>query len=92
MTLLTMEFSHSCMASKERYEYAVVVINRETEIIEKMPVDGVEREGGECNPKTTQESGEKLHESILDPLVSKTKGREKEHRPVEELPKTKSKC
>ncbi|XP_074327293.1 protein FAR1-RELATED SEQUENCE 3-like [Apium graveolens] len=33
MTLLTMGFSHSCMASKEHYEYAVKVINRETEII-----------------------------------------------------------
>ena len=44
MTLFTMAFSHSCMASKERYEYAVGVINRETQIIEKMPVDGVERE------------------------------------------------
>nr|XP_017240904.1 PREDICTED: uncharacterized protein LOC108213608 [Daucus carota subsp. sativus] len=83
------------MASKERYEYAVGVINRETEILESMPVDGVENEGGELNPKTTQEGGEKLHESILDPLVSKTKGRKKEHRfksPVEELTKTKRKC
>ena len=95
MTLLTMAFSHSCSASKERYEYAVGVINRETEIIEKMPVDGVEREGGEFNTQTTQGSGEKLHENILDPLVSKTKGRKKEHRhksPLEELTKAKRKC
>ena len=95
MTLLTMVVSHSCMASKERYEYVVGVINRETEILESMPVDVVENEGGEFNQKTTQESGEKLHESILDPLVSKTKGRKKEHRfksPVEELTKTKRKC
>ena len=95
MSLLTMAFSHSCMASKERYEYAVRVINRETEIIEKMPVDGVEREGSEFDTKATQESGEKFHETILDPLVSKTKGRKKEHRfksPVEELHKPKRKC
>ncbi|XP_017239760.1 protein FAR1-RELATED SEQUENCE 3-like [Daucus carota subsp. sativus] len=96
MTLVTMAFSHSCMASKERYEYAVGVINRETEILESMPVDGVEveNEGGEFNPKTTGEGGEKMHGSILDPLVSKMKGRKKEYRfksPVEELTKTKRK-
>ncbi|XP_074326885.1 protein FAR1-RELATED SEQUENCE 3-like [Apium graveolens] len=95
MTLLTMGFSHSCMASKERYEYAVRVINRETEIIEKMPVHGVESVGSEFDTKITQESGEKLHETILDPVVSKTKGRKKEHRiksPIEELAKKKRKC
>ncbi|XP_074351969.1 uncharacterized protein LOC141691125 [Apium graveolens] len=95
MTLLTMGFSHSCMASNERYEYVVRVINRETEIIEKMPVDGVECIGCEFDTKITQESGEKLHETILDPVVSKTKGRKKEHRiksPVEELAREKRKC
>ncbi|XP_074378218.1 protein FAR1-RELATED SEQUENCE 5-like [Apium graveolens] len=79
MTLLTMGFSHSCMASKERYEYVVRVTNRETEIIEKMPVHGVEGVGSEFDTKISQESGEKLHETILEPVVSKTKGRKKEH-------------
>ncbi|XP_074342488.1 protein FAR1-RELATED SEQUENCE 5-like [Apium graveolens] len=79
MTLLTMGFSHSCMASNELYEYAVRVINRETEIIEKMPVDGVECVGSEFDTKITQGSQEKLHETILDPIVLKTKGPKKEH-------------
>ncbi|KAL8155314.1 hypothetical protein AgCh_000625 [Apium graveolens] len=95
MTLLTMGFSHSCMASKERYEYAVRVIYRETEIIEKMPVHGMEGVGSEFDTKITQETGEKLHEIIPDPVVSKTNGRKKEHRiksPVEELAKQKRKC
>ncbi|XP_074355995.1 protein FAR1-RELATED SEQUENCE 3-like [Apium graveolens] len=95
MTLLTIGFSHSCMASKERYKYAVRVINRETEIIEKMPVHGVEGVGSEFDTKNTQESGEKLHETILEPVVLKTKGRKKEHRiksPVEELARKKRKC
>ncbi|XP_074352717.1 protein FAR1-RELATED SEQUENCE 3-like [Apium graveolens] len=95
MTLLTVGFSHSCMASKKRYEYAVRVINRETAIIEKMLVHGVEGVESDFDTKITQESGEKLHETILDPVVSKTKGRKKEHRiksPVEELAGKKRKC
>ena len=80
------------MASKECYEYAMRVINRETEIIDKMSVHGVEGVGSEFDTKITQESGEKLHETILDPVVSKTKGRKKEHQiksPVEELARKK---
>ncbi|XP_017233041.1 protein FAR1-RELATED SEQUENCE 5-like [Daucus carota subsp. sativus] len=66
MILLTMMFSHSCMASKERYEYAVGVINRETEILESMPVDGVENEGGEMADDSDDESVSHVNNSISD--------------------------
>lgn len=95
MTLLTMAFCHSSMASNERYEYAMQVINREIEIIEKMGVDGLEHERSKVGTKTTKESGHDLHEAIRDPIVSQTKGRKKDHRfksPVEKLNKAPRKC
>ena len=39
-----MGFCHSSMASKERYEYYIAVVNRELAIIENMRVDGVDHQ------------------------------------------------
>lgn len=77
MALLTMSFCYSSMASEDRYEYAVAVINRETDIIERMAVDKVEHERSEVGTKKTQESGHNLHEPILDPIMSQKKERGK---------------
>lgn len=41
MALLTMSFCYSSMASEDRYEYAVAVINRETDIWIKLNTKGV---------------------------------------------------
>ena len=82
MTMLTMTFCHSSIASKERYEHAKRVMEREIPILESMPVDGV-------SYQKTNVSG-KMHEEILDPIVSQTKGRKKDVRfksPVESLGK-----
>ena len=80
MTLLTMGFCHSSMASKERYEYAVGVINREIANLEKMGVDGVELNASDEAPITLTSSGAILNDPILDPIVSQTKGRKKVER------------
>ena len=96
MTLLTMSFCHSSMVSKERYEYALEVMNREIENLEKMGVDGVPGTSTE-NPMTKSEEKnvDELNAPVLDPIVSQTKGRKKPQRfksPVEGLSKKKRKC
>ncbi|KAK1399056.1 hypothetical protein POM88_008919 [Heracleum sosnowskyi] len=91
MTMLTMSFCHSSIASQERYDYAVEVMNREIPILERMSVDGVPSHESKENPH--DESGDNYKEPILDPIVSQTKGRKKVIRfksPTEVLGKKKA--
>nr|XP_017229027.1 PREDICTED: protein FAR1-RELATED SEQUENCE 5-like [Daucus carota subsp. sativus] len=96
MTLLTMSFCHSSMVSKERYEYALEVMNREIANLEKMAVDNVDAAPNTNTENPIEENiGDELNEPVLDPIVSQTKGRKKPQRfknPIEGLSKKKRKC
>ncbi|XP_074326956.1 protein FAR-RED IMPAIRED RESPONSE 1-like [Apium graveolens] len=86
MTMLTMSFCQSSIASKERYDYAVGVMNREIPILEKMSVDGIK--SYESNSQAPNASAHE--ETILDPIMSQTKGRKKDVRfksPIESIGK-----
>ncbi|XP_074359803.1 protein FAR1-RELATED SEQUENCE 5-like [Apium graveolens] len=86
MTMLTMSFYQSSIASKERYDYAVGVMNREIPILEKMSVDGIK--SYESNSQAPNASAHE--EIILDPIMSQTKGRKKDVRfksPIESIGK-----
>ena len=93
MTLLTMSFCHSSMVSKERYEYALEVMNREIANLEKIGVDVVPCTSTEI--PIEENIGDGLNDPVLDPIVSQTKGRKKPQRfknPIEALSKKKRKC
>ena len=90
MSMLSMSFTQSSIASKERYKHAVEVMNREIPNLEKMSVDGVYRCPFDVDPTNDDD----LNETILDPIVSQTKGRKKAERfksPVESFGKEKPK-
>ena len=75
MAMLTMSFCHNSIASKERYDYAVDVMNRKISNLDNMRVNGVDEK-----PNIDHPTFENLNEPILDPIVSQTKGRKKETR------------
>ncbi|KAL8117841.1 hypothetical protein AgCh_015659 [Apium graveolens] len=84
MTMLTTSFCQSSIASKERYDYAVGVMNREIPILERMSVDGIK--SYESNSQAPNASAHE--ETILDPIMSQTKGRKKDVRfksPIESI-------
>ncbi|WOH00486.1 hypothetical protein DCAR_0519850 [Daucus carota subsp. sativus] len=95
MTLLTMSFCHSSMVSKERYEYALEVMNREIANLEKIGVDVDVFPNTSTEIPIEQNIGHDLNEPVLDLIVSQTKGRKKPQRfknPIEGLSKKKRKC
>ncbi|XP_074352010.1 protein FAR1-RELATED SEQUENCE 5-like [Apium graveolens] len=86
MTMLIMSFCQSSIASKERYDYAVGVMNREIPILERMSVDGIK--SYESNYHAPNASAHE--EPIFDPIMSQTKGRKKDVRfksPIEPIGK-----
>ena len=94
MSMLTMTFCHSSIASKERYDYAVDVINREIMNLENMSVDGVDCHESDIGTKMGHTTNVDFNAPILDPIVSQTKGRKKAERfksTVETLGKEKPK-
>ncbi|XP_074373896.1 protein FAR1-RELATED SEQUENCE 5-like [Apium graveolens] len=76
MIMLTMSFCQSRIASKEQYDYAVGVMNREIPILERMCVDGIK--SYENNSHAPNASAHE--EPILDPIMSQTKGGKKDVR------------
>ncbi|XP_074374451.1 protein FAR1-RELATED SEQUENCE 3-like [Apium graveolens] len=74
MTMLTMIFCQSSIASKERYDYAVGVMNREIPILERMGVDGIKS----CESNSNAPNASAHEGPILDPIMSQTKGRKKD--------------
>ncbi|XP_074377989.1 protein FAR1-RELATED SEQUENCE 5-like [Apium graveolens] len=74
MTMLTMSFCQSSIASKEWYDYAVRFMNREIPILERMSVDGIK--SYEINSHAPNINAHE--ELILDPIMSQTKGRKKD--------------
>ncbi|XP_074341793.1 protein FAR1-RELATED SEQUENCE 5-like [Apium graveolens] len=86
VTMLTMSFCQSSIASNERYDYAVGVMNREIPILERMSVDGIK--SYESNSQAPNASAHE--ETIIDPIMSQTKGRKKDVRfktPIESIGK-----
>ncbi|XP_074362443.1 protein FAR1-RELATED SEQUENCE 5-like [Apium graveolens] len=86
MTMLTMSFSQSSIASKERYDYDVGVMNREILILERMSVDGIK--SYRSNSHAPNASAHE--EPILDLIITQTKGRKKDVRfksPMESIGK-----
>ncbi|XP_074362991.1 protein FAR1-RELATED SEQUENCE 5-like [Apium graveolens] len=69
MTMLTMSFFQSSIASKEWYNYVIEVMNRDIPILERMSVDGIN--SYESNSHAPNASAHE--EPILDPNVSQTK-------------------
>ncbi|XP_074323835.1 protein FAR1-RELATED SEQUENCE 3-like [Apium graveolens] len=69
MIMLTMSFCQSSIASKEQYDYAVEVMNREIPILERMRVDEIN--SYEINSHAPNASARE--EPILDPIMSQTK-------------------
>ncbi|XP_074356865.1 protein FAR1-RELATED SEQUENCE 5-like [Apium graveolens] len=74
MTMLTMSFCQSSIASKEWYDYAIGLMNREIPILERMSIDGIK--SYESNSQAPNASAHE--EIILDPIMSQTKGRKKD--------------
>ncbi|XP_074374225.1 protein FAR1-RELATED SEQUENCE 5-like [Apium graveolens] len=86
MTMLTMSFCQSSIASKEWYDYVIGVMNREIPILERMSVNGIK--SYESNSQAPNASAHE--ETILDPIMSQTKGRKKDVRfksPIESIGK-----
>ena len=70
-------------------------MSRETENLEKMGIDGVDHDQSEVGKKSDNKNGDNFNETILDPIVSTTKGRKKEKRfksPVESINKPARRC